>query len=430
MTIVYLKIALAAALTIVALGVVGQVNRAIICRKVDAVAPVVVGGAIRIFLFVLIFILLKIHVPSDVPSYYYPQAQSALNGGVWNADFVSSYSPLFPYFGAALLCIWNDPRVFVLFALVIDCVGLWFWHSLLRKTNSREHALDVSMCYALSAPVIVNELVGQQQGWIGAGLAASMWLLFVNDSPAKSAIVQGATLCVTKILALLFWPVLFAVSRAKLRWFVAAMAPPLLTIAIFSWLGSDLLLGLRSEQQDYTSGNLIYYIDYLVRGGKNYFVLYDSITVLCLLGASFFVFIRLRRKQHADIGAVLSGVSLQMVTLLLLSKKSYAEYIGLAYFAVLFVLYKNLSRFWYWCAFSLFSIAATVSPTIWFATRGNNKSLQDWLYQLGWSAALPTVVVDWTLIVLYAVTAYLCVKVMVGRITHRYRVSHQLPASR
>ena len=77
MTIVYLKIALAGALTILALGVVEKVNRAIIYRKFDAVAPVLVGGAIRISLFVLIFMLVQMPVPSDVLGYYYPQAQSA-----------------------------------------------------------------------------------------------------------------------------------------------------------------------------------------------------------------------------------------------------------------------------------------------------------------------------------------------------------------
>src|SRR5262249_16920200 len=157
-------------------------------------------------------------------------------------------------------------------------------------------------------------------GWIGAGLAASMWLLFVKDSPIKSAVVQSVVLCATKILAILFWPVLFAVARPQLRLLVAAMALPLLTIAIFWWLGCDLLHGVRSEQQDYTSGNLIYYVDYLVRGGKAYFIFYDSITALCLVGASFFIFLRLRSNERADIGTVLSGVSLLLVTLLLLSK--------------------------------------------------------------------------------------------------------------
>jgi hypothetical protein len=263
--------------------------------------------------------------------------------------------------------------------------------------------------------VIVNALVGQQQVWIGAGLGASIWLLVVKDRPVTSAIVQGVTVCVTKMLAVLFWPVLFALSTPRARWLVAALAIPFLTVAIFAWLGSDLLLGLRHEQQDFTSGNLIYYINYLVRGGRHYFLFYDIITVLCLLAVSFFIFLRLRGNEHCDIGVVLSAISLLLVTLLLVTKKSYPNYLSFAYFAVLFVLYKNLPRFWYWCAFALFSVAGTVSPTILFASQGNNKWLQDWLQQSGWSAALPTIVVDWTLIVLYAVTAYICLQVLAGR---------------
>ena len=428
MTIVYLKIALAAALTMMTLAIVAQVNCIIIRRKFDAIAPVIVGGTIRLSLFALIFVLLEKPIISDPIYFYYPQAKWAAQGDVWNADFGSSYSPLFPYFGAVLLRIWNDPRVFILFALGIDSVGLWFWHSLLKKTITREDALNISMCYALSAPVIVSALVGQQQVWIGAGLAASIWLLIVKDRPATSAIVQGVTVCVTKMLAILFWPVLFAVSTPRARWLVAALVIPFLTIAIFAWLGSDLLLGLRYEQQDSTSGNLIYYVSYLVRGGRQYFLFYDIVTALCLLGVSFFVFVRLRGNEHCDIGAVLSAISLVLVTLLLVTKKSYANYLSLAYFAVLFVLYKNLPRFWYWCAFALFSVAGTVSPSIWFATHGNRKRLQDWLQQSGWSAALPTIIVDWTLILLYALTAYICLQVLAGRRIPRYPVSPRPPA--
>src|SRR5262249_52017491 len=156
-----------AALTITALAVAAQLNTITIRRGFDALAPVIVGGMTRLFFFVLIFMMLGKDVPSDTPNFYYPQANSALHGGVWNADFQSSYSPLFPYFGAALVRIWDDPGVFVLFALGIDTVGLWFWHSLLKKTITRKDALEISMCYALSTPVIFNALVGQQQVWIG-----------------------------------------------------------------------------------------------------------------------------------------------------------------------------------------------------------------------------------------------------------------------
>src|SRR5262249_4353957 len=136
-----------------------------------------------------------------------------------------------------------------------------------------------------------------------------------------------------------------------------------------------------------------------------------------------FVFVRLRGNEHCDIGAVLSAISLLLVTLLLVAKKSYSNYLSFAYFAVLFVLYKNLPRFWYWCAFALFSVAGTVSPWIWFATHGNRNRLQDWLQQSGWSAALPTIIVDWTFILLYALTAYICLQVLAGRRISRYPVS-------
>jgi len=63
----------------------------------------------------------------------------------------------------------------------------------------------------------------------------------------------------------------------------------------------------------------------------------------------------LQGNEHRDVGIVLSAISLLLVTLLLVTKKR-AMHLHLAYFAVLFVLNKNLPRFWYWCNFALFSV--------------------------------------------------------------------------
>ena len=268
MPTVYLKIAVALALSLVAIAFVERINRIIIDRKIDVIGPLLVGGIVRLGFFVLIYLVWRWPVPSDVPDFYYPQSVSAGHGGLWNADFDSMYSPLFPYVGVALFAVWNDLRIFVLVALCVDTVAIWFWHTLLRRCVTREDALNISMCYALSAPVILNSVVGQQQVWIGASLAVSIWLLLAKDSPAKSGLVQGITLCVTKVLVGLFWPVLFGASRRRWTWLAAAMIFPLCTVALFASVGSDLLLGLRYEHQQVTSGNVVYYVEFLFQSRK------------------------------------------------------------------------------------------------------------------------------------------------------------------
>jgi hypothetical protein len=415
MPTVYLKIAVALALSVVAIAFVERINRIILDRKIDVIAPLLVGGIVRLGFFVVIYLIWRWPVLSDVSDFYYPQSVSAWHGGLWNADFESMYSPLFPYVGAALFALWNDLRIFVLVALCVDTVGIWFWHTLLRRCVTREDALNISMCYALSAPVILNSLVGQQQVWIGTALAISIWLLLAKDSPAKSGIVQGITLCVTKVLVGLFWPVLFGASRRRWTWLAAAMMFPLCTAALFMSLGSDLLLGLRYEQQLVTSGNVLYYVEFLLRVGKSYYYLYDTFTVFCLLGVSSLIVIQLRGRYTEITAMVLSAVALILVTLLIVSKKSYSNYLSFAYCAVLFVLYSNVPRIFYWCAFFLFSVLASAAPSLWFFNRGNDRSLENWVSNLGWSAALPTVIMDCILISLYAITAYHAFQAVVSR---------------
>lgn len=415
MPTVYLKIAVALALSVAAVVFVERINRIILDRKIDVIAPLLVGGIVRLGLFVVIYLVWRWPVLSDVPEFYYPQSVSAWLGGVWNADFESMYSPLFPYVGAALLALWNDLRIFVLVALCVDTVAIWFWHTLLRRCVTREAALNISMCYALSAPVILNSLAGQQQVWIGTSLAVSIWLLLAKDSPAKSGIVQGITLCVTKVLVALFWPVLFGASRRRWTWLAAAMIFPLCTAALFMSLGSDLLLGLRYEQQFVTSGNVLYYVEFLLRVGKSYYYLYDIFTLFCLLGVSSLIVIQLRGRDTEITAMVLSAVALILVTLLIVGKKSYSNYLSFAYCAVLFVLHSNVPRIFYWCAFFLFAISASAAPSLWFFNRGNDRSLENWVSNLGWSAALPTVIIDCILISLYAITAYYAFKAVVSR---------------
>lgn len=155
------------------------------------------------------------------------------------------------------------------------------------------------------------------------------------------------------------------------------------------------------------------------RVGKSNYYLYDAFTVFCLLGVGSLIVIQLQGRDAEITAVVLSAVALILVALLIVSKKSYSSYLSFAYCAVLFVLHSNLPRLFYWCAFSLFSVSASAAPSLWFFNRGNYRSLENWVSNLGWSAALPTVIIDCILISLYAITAYYAFKAVVSRSTPR-----------
>lgn len=399
---VVFKIALALVLIISAF-IVARVNT----RRGDAYSaslPIMLAILIRLAIFVLVYYVLGATVPSDVRDFYYPQAKAALSGGIWNLDFPSSYSPLFPYVEACLLLVADNPLTFVLFSLCFDILTLWFWNRLVADFDSKA-AAEVSIAYAFSAPVILTALVGQQQIWIGAGLAASAYLL-VRNKTAASGFLQGLTLCTTKVLVVLFWPALFGASNRRTRWVASAILAPLITLIIFAFLGAEFLRGFRAEQLDFTSGNAIYYLDYLLEIGLKTPWVYDIITFVALCAVSSIITVIFFTLEKSD-GAVktiliIFSVSLLLATFMITSKKSYTNYLSFAYFPWLFVFYKGLSGKGFFGAWSLLSVAGSAQASLWFANGGNHLWLKDWINAAGWRAVLPSLITEIVLLVLYA----------------------------
>src|ERR1700722_2306748 len=81
-----------------------------------------------LLLFLALYVVGQREPTSDVPAYYLPVARAVLHGQVPFRDFISSYAPLFPYVGAALVSFWDSGKVFTLFAIGLNAVPLLLWH--------------------------------------------------------------------------------------------------------------------------------------------------------------------------------------------------------------------------------------------------------------------------------------------------------------
>src|SRR5262245_32306638 len=411
MITVVVKVGIAVLLTTCAFVIVGRPGKRGPTNTLLTSLHGIVAVAIfsRAFFFVAIYFVFEQSVPSDVHEWYYPQAKAALAGGVWNSSFASSYAPLFPYVGAVLVKILDSPLVFVIAALCLDVIALWYWTRLLSLVAPGA-AIDLSIVYALSAPVILNALVGQQQIWVGAGLAASICLA-ARRNAIGAGFIQGLTLCATKILVVLFWPLLFLSSNNKTVWLLAAISPPVATAGLFYALGSDFLLGLNSESQNFTSGNIIYYLDFFLAIGRKASWIYDLLTVTSLVCVCVFLMGRgLTCQQFPQrLESVICAAALCLAVFLLMSKKSYANYLSFAYFPLLFVLYKGLPNTWFWLSALFLSIGSSAQPSLWFAGGGNRLWLREWVAYSGWIPVIPTMSIDLVLIVIYGIIIWLSV---------------------
>jgi hypothetical protein len=427
MTIVYLKAVVAVGLILAAYFTVAWLNTKRPITPFKRKLPIVLAVLTRLLLFIGVYAIVGASVPSDANGYYYQQAKAAFAGTLWNADFRSSYSPLFPYIAASLLLVNDDPIVFVIMALCLDVIALLFWGKI-AGTIDVEETINLSITYAFSAPVILNALVGQQQIWIGACLSVSAWLLISEkrNGAVISGLLQGLILSITKVLAIMFWPVLFAASKYKRAWTVCAIAVPGITFLTFGLLGADLLWGIRFEQKEFTSGNLIYYLDYIVGYGENEAWVYDVLIALSLIAVSLLIFIKVvcvqvqSRANRSEI--ILVSAALVLATFLLVSKKSYVNYLCFAYFPLLYVLYRGLPRIGYWAACLLLSVGGSLQASLWFARGGNGYWLREWVSGVGWKGALPSIMVEVPLIALYGVMIWLAVRALGGgaRMRHAF----------
>jgi hypothetical protein len=167
---------------------------------------------------------------------------------------------------------------------------------------------------------------------------------------------------------------------------------------------------IHPEQRDFSSGNIIYYIDYFLGLSSTMPLFYDLATAISLFGvivvAIYFVH-RVKNKTKKQKGqAILLSSALVLATLLLMSKKSYANYLAFAYFPLIYVLYDQLSKRNFWIACSLLSLVGSVQASLWFAQGGKGYWLSEWAAAVGWSPVMRTMLVEFTLMAVYGLIVW------------------------
>jgi hypothetical protein len=362
-------------------------------------------------LFLAVYIAGGQEVTSDVPGYYLPVARAVLTGQVPFRDFALSYAPLFPYAGALVISVWNSGKAFALLAILLSALALILWHSTASACLDRQTARQSSILCATSGHMIVQGLLGTNQAWIGAALAGSAWALVHNRS-AVSGLLQALAACMTKVLVLLFWPVLWIFAPRR-SWWLAAAAPASAAVYVAFWAaGADILYPLRFEGDLITSGNLPYLLDPLVgeAAGTSHLI-FDGLALLALAATVIWLYFRtrplpaLRRPM-----SLLPSLALVGLVFMLFSKKSYTGYAVFFMYPMILALVAGTSagrtRIGFLLAFNTLLIA---EPSLWFRLGGFEGPLSVWLRTDGGLAAGGFVLVDLALIVCYVYLAWLSV---------------------
>jgi hypothetical protein len=372
--------------------------------------------ALGLGLFTALYILGGAQVTSDAPGYYMPAARAALAGKLPLRDFPTSYAPVFPYVGAALVALWNSAKAFALFAIAVNALALLAWHSAALVYFGRQAARRSSVLYSTSGHLLVQALLGTNQLWISALLGASV-LLLVKRRELGSGLTQAVAICTTKFLAALFWPVLWISSARRPRWLGAALGASAAVYLAFAFAGADLAYPLRHEDGLTSPGNLPYLLEPLlsVIGIGNPHVL-DGAALAMLAAATAWFYLRARVVPPENRPSLSpGGIALIGLVFMLVSKKSATGYAVFFMYPAMLVLVLGERHTRLRAGFALlFNVLLATEPSLLFhlgghAPSGHGPSLSEWLHisslRAGGFAAL-----DLVLVACYAYLALLSVR--------------------
>lgn len=362
-------------------------------------------------LFVALYAVGHQEPTSDVPAYYLPAARAALAGEVPFRDFALSYAPGFPYVGAALVYVWNSGKAFALFAILLNGAALLGWHAAGSACFDRSTVRHCTLLYATSGHLLVQALLGSNQGWVSAGLALSA-LLLTRGQNVRSGLVQAMAACTTKVLAHLFWPLLWICAPDRKRWLLGAVLPTAALYGVFvvAGAGPGLLYPLRHEGELISPGNLPYLLDLALSGvGTLEHYIFDGLALGALAITTAWLYLKARALGEKDRRALLfAGLALTELIFLLFSKKSFTSYALFALYPLVLVFVSAVADWRARVGFLfLFNCVMTVEPSLWFLLEGNRWSLRTWFAMGGGKAAVAFALLDATLLCCYAYLAWL-----------------------
>lgn len=314
----------------------------------------------RLGFFVIIYVVLNINVPSDLPSYYVPQGHAVLSGLMPYRDFNSSYAPGFGYIVAIILSVWDSPKAIVLFTIVTEIISIPLWISASRAVFTERQVRYGYLLYISNGlPLVIAAIAGQNQLWINLLLAVS-WFFMVVNRPFLSGLAIGSSIVLVKILGVLFSPILWLACHQKYTW-TAGFFLPLLIYFIMAASGIDILVPVHGEIDKIFSGNIPYL---LVSLGIDWAAKYAVwMLIFMLISLFLYVYIKFPSCQNKSAWFLTSLVA---ILFMLVSKKSPTNYLSMFLFILSVTVAMTSSGWKGILSFGVFGLIATLEPTLWF----------------------------------------------------------------
>lgn len=315
----------------------------------------------RILPFVFIYLILDFDTTSDV-NIFFSSALSAIHGGIVYRDFVTVYSPLFPYISGILLSVWSSPKAIVLMMLIVESIIMWGTIKLFRHRN-------VTICsliyYLLPTTIIFSVLGGQEDIWMWGGVVTAIHLKkkYKNDFWLGIGLAVG--LLASKLIFVLILPGFFLLvnKRAQLLIGFALVFIPIVSL-IFYYVGWELLSPVNEANIPRTP-NLFSLIRPLLNGKLPFGLSIFNWLGLIVNLAIGVIWIILRWKKSSINQPFVELFIITFVLLMLLQQSSYSNYAFIFMMPFVYYFYESLNRFeWYY--FLFLNILLVIQPALWW----------------------------------------------------------------
>jgi hypothetical protein len=314
-------------------------------------------------LFVLVFLLLRMDVVSDVVGGYYPEGHHVMAGETVYRDFDCPYAPAFPYLIQAILRIDDSPKAIVFTSILTEGIALFLWSSAIRRAWDLRTYRRMTLLYVFSVLIIIDvALAGQNQIWVASLLGAAVYFV-TRDRRLLSAFAAGLPVVLVKILPLIYLPAILKFRCKGLYTAAVALALPVCVYAVLLANGINALQPLKLQGSLITSGTLPYLLTAVIPQDGAFALLSRAIPFGALLVLSAYFFFRGGELTARQVVFRLAIITLAVP---LVSPKFSTNYMVMAFFPICAIAASEVPGVRSALFFGLFNLVAALEPSLWF----------------------------------------------------------------
>ncbi|MBE7179921.1 MAG: DUF2029 domain-containing protein [Terriglobus roseus] len=379
-------------------------------------------AAIRLLLFSVVFLDLRIAPRGDLPGIYIGEIKAHLAGGVPYRTYATSYAPLFPYLYGALYRLAPSPLTLIIFSILVEvataAIFLRFMPRVLTEAQVRIAAL---LCLANPISLQFVTIDGQNNVLIALFLALAL-LWFAEKREALSGAAVGLSIVSVKFLPLLFTPVFpMFLRRRAAAWIATCGAVVVAVYGYFDWvLHAPVLQALRREGQIKSAGGLPFLVE-AITGRDLGRIGWDALLLLALAAVLATGWCRARAVEPGSRSALRAATFLLpalLLTLMALGKKTWPTYTEMVLFPLGMVVATCVGEdaagtvrsraLW---LFGVFSLLCVTAHSVWSSLLSQaNAVTVHLLLSVGYGAAWLLLLLELGLFATYAALTRLCLR--------------------